>query len=89
MQPNDNENKTARTGAPKKAASLKQQAKHMQNQEKEQERHLMQQIEKVAQLMAIAATKPAIRAESVEPETPLPSQMGITQNNLTFYKSTI
>jgi hypothetical protein len=71
--------KATSPGAPKKlTATLKQQAKHVQNQEKEQERHLMQQIEKVAQLMAIAATKPAARAESVEPDTPLPSQMGIT-----------
>ena len=70
--------KTTSPGAPKKlTATLKQQAKQMQNQEKEQERHLMQQIEKVAQLMAIAATKPTARAESVEPDTPLP-QMGIT-----------
>ena len=47
----------------------------MQNQQKEQERHLMQQIEKVAQLMAIAAAKqkPANPTESAEPETPLPS----------------
>lgn len=71
--------KTTSPGAPKKlTATLKQQAKNVQNQEKEQERHLMQQIEVVAQLMAIAATKPTVRAESVEPETPMPSQMGIT-----------